>query len=789
MLSGLHKKLLRETWQMRTQVAAIALVIAGGMATWMIALTTIDSLQLSRDRFYQQYRFAELFAPLKRAPESVLQRILDIEGVVQAESRIVTSASLTLANFDEPVTALIHSIPDAGEPILNRLFLRSGSLPAEEQHNAVVIAEPFAQAHQLQIGDRFRALIKGRSAELLVSGIGLSPEYVYQIRPGALFPDHQRYAILWMRRQSLAEASDMQGAFNHVLASLAWSATPEQVIEQIDSILAPWGGTGAYPRKDQTSHNYLQQEMAQLHSMARVVPVIFIAVAAFLLNVVIGRIIQQQREQIAILKAFGYHHATITGHYLTMVLLILLIGIVPGVMLGAWLGEGLAVIYQDFFRFPTLDYRIHPNILGSGVAIIVAAAMFGCLRSLAAAFALSPAEGMRPEPPPRYHRTLLERLGISRLLDQPTRMILRHLERRPGKAVLTILGVAMGTAILVVGQFQEDTIDYMLDVQFAYASREDLTVTFIEPTSRQALHEIEAMPGVVQAEPFRAIAVELQSQHRRYRSVIQAYSEHAVLHRIVDSSLQPLQLPEQGLILTDWLAAELHLQPGDHVTVKVLEAAQPVREVLVSGLASEFVGVSGYMHLDSLNRLMREGGAISGAFLLLDDLASLPAVHAALRDLPRVAGSSLRTASIDSFKDTMGENLLIFSLINTLLAAVIAFGVVYNTVRMALAERGHELASLRVLGFTRAEASYILLGELAIITLIAIPLGLWIGYGLCRWLAISMASEFYRIPAIIHADSYGFAAVVILVAAVLSALTIAHRIYRLDLISVLKTPD
>jgi putative ABC transport system permease protein len=270
--------------------------------------------------------------------------------------------------------------------------------------------------------------------------------------------------------------------------------------------------------------------------------------------------------------------------------------------------------------------------------------------------------------------------------------------------------------------------------------------------------------------------------------VIQAYEPEAELHRSLDRALRPIPLPEHGLLLTDWLAEQLQVRPGDPITVEVLEGERPRRVTHLEGLAREYVGVSGTMRLDALNDLMREGPVISGVYLQVDP-RQLDELYARLRAMPRVAGSSLRTASIDSFLDTMGENLLIFSLVNTLLAGVIAFGVVYNTARLALAERSRELASLRVLGFTRGEASYILLGELAFITLVAIPLGLWIGFWLCALLAASMASEFYRIPAVLHADAYGTTALIILAAASLSAVAVALRIRGLDLVAVLKSHD
>ncbi len=787
-MRALDRKLFRDLWNLRTQAAAIALVIAGGVATWVISLSTIHSLDDSRRMFYADYRFADVFSSLTRAPRPVLERIAEIPGVAVVEGRIRARATLTTLDFDEPVEALITSIPDAGEPRLNRIYLHQGRMPDPRRPGEAIVSESFAEAHGLSPGDRLQAIIRGRTTEITISGTGISPAFVYQIRPGSLFPDHRRYAVMAMRRQSLERAADMDGAFNYLLAGLDRSARPAQVIDRIDSVLERWGSTGAIGRKDQTSHRYLTEELDQLRAMARIVPVIFLGVAAFLLNIVIHRLISMQRGQIAILKSFGYRNATIGWHYTQLVLVLIAVGVVPGLVLGAWMGRGLASIYREFFRFPELHYAVGQDVAAGAILVTASAALIGTWRALWQGFSMTPAEAMRPAAPHRYRRTLAERLPLLRRMDQPTRMIVRNLERHPWKSTLSVIGIAFAAAILVTGRFQQDTIDYMLDVQFGFAAREDISVTLTEPTQRDALHELAGLPGVLRAEPFRFVAAEFVNGHHRERSAIQAFMPPATLHRTLDSGLQPIQPPAQGILLTDWLAGELEVDVGDRLTVRLLEGRRETIEIPVAGTVREFVGAAGYMRLDALNRVLGEGGSISGAYLMIDP-RDLPGLFAELKRRPRVAASNLREAVIEAFNRTMGENITVFAFINTLLAGVVAFGVIYNTARLALSERSRELASLRVLGFRRAEIAWILIGELAIVTLIAIPLGLWIGTGFAHLIGQAMASEFYRIPTVIHADSYAFAALVVLAAMAISALAVGRLLYRLDLVEALKTRE
>ncbi len=787
-MRALNRKLWRELWMMRGQALAIAVVIAGGVATLLMSLSSLESLRITRDTFYRDYRFAEVFASLKRAPEEVLSAIEAIPGIQTVESRVVAAATLDVPDFPDPATGLVISIPDGRNPELNRIFLRLGRLPEAGRADEVVISEPFAEAHGLVPGDRFSAVIQGRRQALNVVGIGLTPEHIYQIKPGDLFPDPERYGILWMNRSPLAAAHDMDGAFNDLVLTLGRGASEGEVIDAIDRILEPYGGVGAVGRDDQLSHSYLEAELDQLATMARVFPTIFLGVAAFLLNVVLARLIATQREQIAVLKAFGYRNWEVGLHYGQLVLLMTLLGMVLGTAGGYVLGRLLGGIYADFFRFPYLTYHLSAHVIAIGALVTGAAAILGALGAVRRAASLPPAEAMRPEPPATYRPTVIERLGLQRWFAQPTRMILRHLERRPFKALLSIIGIAFACGILIVGNFQQDAVNHMIEVQFGLANRYDVAVTFVEPTSRSVLHEIEAMEGVVAVEPQRTVPVVLQHGHRTFRTSLQGVVAEGDLRRVLDENLNIMEPSVDGVMLTDFLAELLAVKAGDIVAVEVLEGRRQTLQLVVEGLVAEFVGVSAYMEIDALNRQLGEGSAVSGALVSID-LPMRDAVTSQLMGSPRVAGITHRLAAIESFRHTMAETVLVFSFISTLLAASIAFGVVYNSARIALSERERELASLRVLGLTRDEIGYILLGELAVLTAAAIPLGFLIGRGLCWYLTIGMRSDLYRVPLILEPSTYAIAATVVTFSAVLSGLIVRRRLHRLDLVAVLKTRE
>jgi len=787
-MKALDHKLRRDLWKMKGQALAIALVIGSGVATFVMLIGTMHSLNITRDRFYRDYGFAAVFANLKRAPESVKQRISDIPGVDRVETRVVADVKLDIKDFPEPVTARLVSIPDSGMPLLNRLYIRKGRMVDPSRDNEVIVSEAFAEAHGFSPGDTLGAVINGRWKTLVITGLALSPEFVLQTRPGAISPDYKRYAILWMARSPLGTAYNMKGAFNDVVLTLTPGASAKDIIARLDDILDPYGGLGSYERKDQLSNRFLTEEFKQLQRSAEIFPTIFIAVSAFLLNVVISRTISTQREQIAALKAFGYDNMAVGIHYLKFVMLIVLIGIAAGLVAGMRLGQGLANIYMEFYRFPFLVYELRLPVVLIAAGITVLSAFGGTLFAVRKAVLLPPAEAMRPEPPAKYRTTIVEHIGLGAILSQPTRIIFRNMERKPVKSLLTITGISLACAIMIAGTFSKDAVDFMVDVQFRQSQKEDMAVTFSEPTSRRALYELKGLRGVQHVEVFRTVPVRLRFEHRIYRTAIRGVEPGGRLQNLLDTSLKPVQLPPEGIVLTDYLGGVLGVKPGDMLTIEVLEGERPIRQVPVAGLVKQYIGLMGYMEIGALNRLMREGNAVSGAYIAADSKYRAD-IYRTLVEMPRVAGTTVRTDEIRNFYETQAEALLFFTYIASLLAGTIGFGVVYNSARISLAERSHELASLRVLGYTRAEISYIFLGELALLTLCSIPLGAIIGRGICAYVAKALESDLFRVPIVIEPRTYALAASVVIVSACMSGLIVRHRLDHLDLVAVLKTKE
>jgi len=787
-MSALNRKLLRDLLQMKGQSLAISLVMASGVATFVMALCTLESLQRNQQTYYDRYRFAHVFAQLKRAPQTLAGRIERIPGVAQAETRVVVDVNLDVPGMAEPAVGRLISIPERGRPKINDIFLRSGRYIEPRAEGEVLVSEAFAVAHGLQPGDTVRAVINGKRDELRIVGVALSPEYVMQIRQGDLLPDPKRFGVFWMGREELAAAYDMEGAFNDVSLRLMRGASLPEVMRRLDDLLAPYGGIGAYDREDQISHRFLSDEIRQLRTMGMLAPSIFLGVSAFLLNIVMSRLVRTQREQIAALKAFGYSNVEVGLHYLEFVLVIAIFGVTLGTLFGTWLGLNVTKLYTEFYKFPIFHFQLDPRVGLTALLIAAGAAVGGTLGAVRRAAKLPPAEAMRPEPPSDYRPTIIERMGVGAFLSQTARMVLRNLERQPVKAMLSCVGIAMACAILVLGAFSEDALDYLIDFTFFQAQRQDMTVTFVEPTTADAQYAVNHLPGVLYSEPFRSVPARLRAGHRSRRLGIMGIESETDLYRLVDQDEQALAVPQDGLLISAKLAEILQVEVGDQLTVEVLEGERPVRRAPVAGIIRDLAGLNAYMSTAALHRMMREGGALSGTFIAVDSIYA-DELYRELKQTPQVAGVAVKTASVESFQDTIAENMGIMRTFQVMFACVIAFGVVYNAARISLSERSRELATLRVIGFSRAEVSAILLGELGAITVVAIPIGLGIGYLLAAFLVMGLDTEQYRIPLIIHLDTYAFAAMVVILATIFSGLVVRRRIDRLDLIGVLKTRE
>jgi len=773
---------------MKGQAIAVSLVMGCGLAMMIMARSLIHSLESTRQEYYEENRFAEVFVQLKRAPNSVAGQIGQLPGVAAVQDGIATQVTLDIPGLDEPASGMVRSLPDFGAQELNRLFLRAGHWLEPGAVDQVLVGEAFASANQLRPGDKIAMLLNGKRSELRIAGLVLSPEFIFESRPGAALPDNRTYGIFWMPYKEVARAFDLDGAFNFLTLTLAPGASERPVIASVDRLLTPYGGRGAFGRADHPSHIRVSDEIRVLQTISIGFPVVFLSVAAFMTNAVLSRLLNLQREQIAILKAFGFTNRQVVTHYLKFAFVMVIAGTLLGTAGGIFLGTQLVQMYHRFFRFPDLYFRLDRTALPLAVLVSTGAAMIGVFSAVRRAAKLPPAEAMRPEPPANYRPALIERTGIGHLLSHTFRIAVRNIERRPMQALFTIIGLALATGILIVPNCFRDGVSQILDFQWDVIQRQDVGIGLVEPTSDQVLHPLNQLPGVVTTEPFRQAFVRISFGHQRRQLGIQGLPAKGLHNRVLDESSQQIQLPPDGLVLSAKLAEVLGVKVGDALLVEVLEGKRPTRTVRLVGLAEDFAGVAAYMDLHALNRLLGEGDVVSGANFRLDAAHRADFLHA-LKGIPRVSWVAIKESLRENFRQTTAASIGLIQMIYLIFAMVVAFGVVYNNARISLAERARELATLRVIGFSRREVGTVLITELVILAGVAVPLGLLVGTGFATAILHAVNTETVRVPLILTTANYAFAVAVVTVASTISALVVLRKLNQLDLVGALKAPE
>lgn len=792
----LDKKLFRDLKRMWGQALAIALVMAAGVTTLVVGIGTHHSLIETREAYYERYRFADIFAEAKRAPTHIRDEIARIPGVAGVETRVKGYAILDLPDFDAPANALVISLPEHGVANLNTLYIREGRLPDPLRSDEVVVSAAFAKAHDFHAGSTFAAILKGHKKTLTIVGIVLSPEFIYAMGPGDLMPDNKRFGVVWMNHSAAEAAFEMKRAFNDVGVSLVRGANAQEVLRRLDTILAPHGGTGGHERKDQISHAFINSELSQLRTLSVIVPPIFMAVAAFLINMALSRLIVLERQQIGLLKALGYRTWAITSHYLKLAGAICLVGTALGSAAGTWLGIEVTKLYGAVFQFPFLVFHTPTFVFLAGAFSAAVAAIAGALWALSRVVTLPAAVAMAPAVPVSYRHSSLpapllswrDWITKSLKLSQPNLMILRHIFRFPMRNLLTTIGIASSGALLVMSFSVDDAIVEMTNVTFHEADRSDATLYFNDILPLSASSAVARLPGVIREEPFREIHVALTKGSRTKRIWLRGLTAKPDLIRVLDHHLTPVPVPDVGIAVSEKLAELLNVQVGDAVEVAVLDGRQRKFNLQVTEISQGFVGLQAFVDLDALNRLAGDGLVMNASAILVDQ-TKWPELYKELKSTPVVASVALLKSSMRSFENTIREHVAMMTRIYVTLAFIITFGIVYNSARIQLSEHARELASLRVLGFTKAEVSYILLGQTAVAILLALPLSWLFGYGFTWYLLTSFETELYRVPVVIDRSTYVYTTVTILAAAITSALIVRQRVESLDMIAVLKTRE
>ncbi len=787
-MTVLTTKLLREVRHMSGQLIAIILVIGAGIANYVAFQSTHSSLVRSQQAYYAQSNFADVWVRVHRAPAALRERIMAIDGVTNVDLRVVAPVVIDIPGLPDPASGVVTGVPSQGQPLTNKLAMKSGRWFTEGAESEVIVSYAFAQANRFIEGDTLNIVVNGRWKSFTIVGTALSPEWIIEILPGSLMIDNRRYAVMWMPESVLADLYDMQGAWNSACLDLAAGTADRSVIDQLDAMLQSYGTPGALGRNDQLSHKFLNEEIEQLTLTALIVPLIFLGVAVFLLNISMLRFVSTQRAYIAILKAFGYGNTRIALHYIGFALISVAGGTVVGLSAGAYIGRGLVKLYLEFYRLPTLEFTMPPFVSVGAVILSLISAVLGAVAAVRSIVRLPPAEAMRPEAPRTHHSKLLDAGGFSRYLSPKVLMIARNVLRRPFRAAVSVLAIALAMAILVLGRSFTEMFDSVLDTQFNRIAREDAMITFMTPRSHEVVHDVSALPGVLVVEPFRTAAVYLSVHGKTKRTVIVSADNRSVLHRVVSLRGAHASIPDNGVVCSAYMAQELAITLGDTIHIRQISEGQREQSLVVAGLVDDMMGVQVYASASTISRFLREEGSADGAYLQIDP-ARMQDFYRDVKELPTIAGVLIREQAIRSFDDNYMQYMDLSTYYIVFFASLIAFGVVFNNARIALSERGGELASLRILGFSRREITLLVIGEQTLLIVVALPLGALLGTLLAMAIPSLVATELFRFPFVASAQVYIMSSATIAAVAAATSIIVWFRIRRLDMIAVLKSHE
>jgi len=771
------------------QGLAIIVLLSCGIATLIMSITTMRSLEASRDRYYSKYSFAHLWAPLVRAPEEMLERIERIPGVQRVSGRVEKHVLLDFPEMIEPASARLVSINRDPHLDVDGLYLRSGRLPVVAEETEVVVSELFAEEHRLKLGDRLSANLEGKREELIVVGIGLSPDSIYVVQPGMLLPNNRLYGILWAPKEKLSAAFNMEGAFNQVALRVGADANMEIIKTQLDRMLEPYGCTGSYDRQEQESHARVRDEMRELRTMAFLSPAIFLSVSAFLVHMVFSRMIIQQTEQIATLRAFGYSAKRIALHYLKVVLVWILLGVVLGIGSGLWLATWLSDLYRMFFRFPEMiEIRFGWEWM-LAVSLGVLVAFFGAITGLLRAIQLPPAVAMRSGSTQVVPAGAMTRLPVLGMRQPINRLVMVRMVGNPWLTFFSVLGMALGMSLLILSSFMEKTIEYVLDHQFARSQRQDLQLSFYDPRSQECYYEVQQWPGISRVEAYRSVPIRIRSGLASDRLALLGLEPQAELFRVLDDKDKAIGFPESsGLTITGKLAQKLNLRVGDKVDVDLLEGQNRTIQLQVQRIYPNYTGPAAFLPKAYLHELLLEGARASGLFVSIDPDERRD-VYLRIKETPAIAGVTDKDSALANFKDLISRSTGWMRLVNAIFATLITIGVAYNSALITFSERARDLATMRILGYRQSEVNQVLLLELFWTMLLAIPLGVPLGYLFAYGLVRGLDSESHRFPFLVHDQTVLYAVLVMLIATSVCGWMVVRMTKRLDLISVLKVRE
>lgn len=751
-MSILNRKLLRDLSAARGLLIAIISIMMLGTGLLVGMQSTFYNMQAAKDRYYRECRMADFWIDLKKAPLAELDVLHDIPGIRNWQDRIQFPVTVDVQLRVRPLNGMVISMPDLRQPVTNDIVLIRGDYFSDRGEPEVIINDKFAEANRLYPGQKLHLLLNNRREEFLIVGTAISAEFTYLIGPGSLTPDPENFGVFYLPRRQMEELFDFEGAANQVVGHFTpgMEGDRQAVLDLVERRLESSGFISATLLKDFTSNYFVSNEINQLSNMATVLPAMFLVVAALILNVLMTRLARQQRTTIGTLKAIGYSDATIFWHFLKFGAVV---GLVAGIFasgLGMLLTWGMLTQYQQFFQFPDLrnDLFVQTHLIGWSVSIVCA--MLGSVYGARQMLLLQPAEAMRPEPPAKGGRVLLERITL--VWDQLSpgwRVAIRSMIRHRSRTAIALFAGTVGAGILVSGLMMMEATEYFIRDEFERRNRSDIELTFKDALDRQAWYDLSHLPGVDLVEPQFNLACDFVNGPYKRQGAINGILGDAQLTVPTDKQNRRISIPSVGLVMERRLADHLHISVGDMLEVRPKSGRREPLHVPLAAISDSQFGLSVYSDMQYLCRIRGESFAMSGAQLKINQTEHAQReLYLSLKQMPAMEAISSRLELIKNMRETIIQNQNISIAIIVVFAGTIFFGNVLNASLVNLSERQREVATMGAMGYTRWEIGMLFLRESLVINSVGAVLGLPVGYFLIHLMVQMIDQDLVRFPVV-----------------------------------------
>lgn len=743
----------------------LSLVTAVGIASLVMSRSGYLSLQQSKEESYRKLNFADLSIPLVRIPRSAMTILENHPNIQLAECRVSDNGQVLIPKENQVIHARFHSLERSNKSI-NATKLMEGQFPRLQALNDALVSDAFAQAWKISPGEQVHVLLRGRKLRLRIAGIVRSPEYVYQAGSATSIPEDRLFSVWWLHPQLLSNLSQMQSSCNEVLLILKNPNTEKDFENFLEQKLKPFGYTFFVPRKRQISNYFIESELQQLRGMAIFIPLIFLSITLFLLNITMARVILTQRESLGTLCAFGFTRVALIVQTVVFGVLCLVPGLLLGLLAGHWLSKEIFRIYLLFYRFPEAHFQFDIQSTILSALLCLATGVAGSIFALGHLLRKTPAEILHPRPPEQTRRLPFENSRFFQKLDLGTRMSLRNLMRRPFQTLVTTAGLSISLALLLFAQFQRTAITRLIEQQFEETQKQTHTINLTRSLPHSVLPSLRHhLPsGLLEGHTQLPVVLQFKGATRELELVL--------THQ--EQILRSEKLPEQnlrsttGVKISKSLADALDIKQGDRIKITTREVFPQQIMLQVTDFNENLMGYTAQMTRNDFQELTKQTTYFNLILYRGTTRTELNSEDLISR-FPQISSVLSKSFAKKTFAKTVSENIGTFQFYMIIFSLIIALGVLYNNSRIQFAERLAELSLLRAVGFSVREISSLFWKDYLILVFISIAPGLWLGRILVRWIIRSMETEMFRIP-IFFSKEMDIAAVLYLFLGVLCAI-------------------